>query len=126
MIQPRNLEALATLSVLAPTTVDAANSTTGVDLSSIDGDALLVLSATASAASTSMKVKVQSSATQNGTYADVSGAVFADLGATAGFRTLTVAREEYGPFFKLEFYNETGTFSAVVSCHAVGCKRYPT
>ena len=123
-IQPRGLEALATLSVLAPTTVDAANNTTGVDLSTIDGDALLVLSATASAASTAIKVKVQSSATQNGTYADVSGAVFTDLGATAAVRTVTVPREELGAWFRLAFTDETGTFSAVVSCIAVGCKRF--
>lgn len=123
-IQPRGLEALATLSVLAPTTVDAANNTTGVDLSTIDGDALLVLSATASAASTAMKVKVQNSATQNGAYADVSGAAFTDLGATAFVRTVTVPREELGAWFRLAFTDETGTFSAVVSCIAVGCKRF--
>lgn len=123
-VQPRNLEALTTLSVLAPTTVDAANNTTGVDLSSIDGDALLVLSATASAADTGIKVKVQSSATQNGTYADVSGAAFTDLGASAAVRTVTVPREELGAWYRLAFTNETGTFSAVVSCVAIGCKRY--
>lgn len=123
-VQPRNLEALTTLSVLAPTTVDAANNTTGVDLSSIDGDALLVLSATASAADTGIKVKVQSSATQNGTYADVSGAAFTDLGASAAVRTVTVPREELGAWYRLAFTNETGTFSAVVSCVAIGSKRY--
>lgn len=123
-IQPRGLEALTSLSVLAPSTVDAANNTTGVDLSSIDGDALLVLSATASAASTGMKCKVQSSATQNGTYADVSGAAFTDLADAAAVRTVTVQREELGAWFRLAFTNETGTFSAVVSCVAVGCKRY--
>lgn len=123
-IQPRALETLNTLSVLAPTTVDAANNTAGVDLSSIDGDALLVLSATASAASTGMKVKVQSSATQSGTYADVSGAAFTDLGATAAVRTVTVPREELGAWFRLAFTDETGTFSSVVSCVALGCKRY--
>lgn len=123
-IQPRNLEALTSLSVLAPTTVDAANNTTGVDLSSIDGDALLVLSATASAASTGMKVKVQTSATQGGTYVDVSGAAFTDLGATAAIRIVTVPREELGAWFRLAFTDETGTFSAVVSCVAVGPRRY--
>jgi len=123
-IEARNLEAMSLFSILEPTTVTAANETTGINLTAIDGDALFLLSATASAASTSMRVKVQHSATQGGTYADVADGAFVDLGSTAGAQKLAIPRSDGNGWYRLAFHTETGTFSASVSCVAIGLQRF--
>ena len=48
-IRQRNLEALHSVTMLAPTTVSAANDTTAIDCSAFDGDVCLILTAPASA-----------------------------------------------------------------------------
>lgn len=124
-IQPRGLEALSAVEVLAPTVVSAANNTTAVDLSGIDGDVLFVLSAAASAGGTGMKVKIQSGAESNGSdAADVTGGAFADLADAAVVQKISVPRDELGKYFRLAFTDETGTYSAAVSCVALGGARY--
>lgn len=124
-IQPRGLEALNEFSILAPTTVSAANDTTAVDLSGIDGDALFLLSYAASAGATGISVKLQHGNLANGSdAADVPNGAFTDLADAAGVQALSVDRSELGKYFRLSFTDEVGTYSAAVSCVAVGCARY--
>ena len=124
-IQQRNLEQLQAFTILAPATRDAAGNTTAVDVSAVDGDLLLLLYAAASASSTAIKVKVQSGNASDGSdAADVAGGVFTDLGSTAALQKLSIPRDQVGKFVRLAFTDETGSFSATVTCVAVGGARY--
>ena len=124
-IELRALEQLQAYSILVPTTVSTNNNTTAVDVSGVDGDLLLLLYAAASAESTSIKVKVQSGNASDGSdAADVSGGAFADLADAAALQKLSIPRDELGKYIRLAFTDESGTFSASVSCFAVGGARY--
>ena len=124
-IQPRAMEALSVFSILAPTVVTAANNTTAVDLSGIDGDALLVLSYAASAGATGMSVKIQSGDASNGSdAADVAGGAYTALADAAGVQKISIPRDELGKYVRLAFTDEVGTYSAAVSCVAIGGARY--
>jgi hypothetical protein len=90
-IELRALEQLQAFTILAPATRDAAGNTTAVDVSSVDGDLLLLLYAAASASNTAIKVKVQSGNASDGSdAADVAGGVFTDLGSTAALQKLSI------------------------------------
>ena len=120
----RNLEALHSVTILAPTTVSAANDTATVDCSAFDGDVCLILSAPASAASSAMKVKVQAGSASDGSDAvDVDGGAFPDLADAAYHARLVLSKDDLPSRLRLRFYSETGTYSAAVSCVAVGIKR---
>jgi hypothetical protein len=124
-IELRALEQLQAFTILAPATRDAAGNTTAVDVSSVDGDLLLLLYAAASASNTAIKVKVQSGSASDGSDAtDVPGGAFTDLGSTAALQKLSIPRDQVGKFVRLAFTDETGSFSASVTCVAVGGARY--
>jgi hypothetical protein len=123
-IRQRNLEALHSVTILAPTTVTEANNTTTVDCSAFDGDVCLILTATASAASTAMKVKVQAGEASNGSDAvDATGGAFPDLADAAYHQRLVLTKDDLPSRLRLSFFTETGTYSAVVTCVAVGIKK---
>lgn len=124
MIRQRNLDALHSVTILAPTQVTTANNTTAIDCSAFDGDVCLILTATASGASTGMKVKIQHGDASNGSDAqDATGGSFVDLGATAYHQRIAVSKDDLGKFLRLSFHTETGAYDAVVSCVAVGVKK---
>jgi hypothetical protein len=124
-IELRALEQLQAFTILAPATRDAAGNTTAVDVSAVDGDLLLLLYAAASASSTALKAKVQSGNASDGSdAADVPGGAFTDLGSTAALQKLSIPRDQVGKFVRLAFTDETGSYSATVSCFAVGGARY--
>lgn len=122
-IQQRNLEPLQVFSIRSPATLSANSDTTGVDLSSIDGDALFILNAGTSSAGT-VNAKLQHSATLGGTYDDVTGGGFAQLTATAGIQKVSIPREELRQFFRITFTGLAASYSAPVSCVAIGAARY--
>jgi hypothetical protein len=123
-IQPRGLEQLQVISIRTPATLDAAANTTGVDLSGIDGDAMFILHAGSSAAASGMKAKLQHADTVDGTYADVTGGGFSDLGPDASVQKVSVDRSEGRKFYRVSFHTETGTYSSVVGCSVIGPARY--
>ena len=124
-IQQRNLEALSTFTILAPQTVSTNLDGTKVNLSSIDGDALFILNAAASGTDNkTIKVRIQHSLTENGTYNDVAGGAFTDLGNAAVQQKIAIPREENRGWYKLLFSDLANTYSAIVSCVAVGTSRY--
>jgi hypothetical protein len=122
-IQQRNLEVLQALSVRTPSTLSADGETTGVDLSSIDGDALFILDAGTSSAGT-INAKLQHSDAVGGTYEDVPGGAFEQLTATAGVQKLAVPRDELGSFFRISFTDLASGYSAPVGCTVIGAARY--
>ena len=123
-IRQRNLEALHSVTMLAPTTVSAANDTTAIDCSAFDGDVCLILTAPASASATAMKVNVQAGEASDGSdAADVTGGAFPDLAAAAYHTRLVLSKDELPSRLRLRFFDETGTYSAAVSCVAVGIKK---
>jgi hypothetical protein len=111
--------------VLAPIVRDANGETTAVDLSGIDGDALIVLSAAASAEGTSINVKLQHGNLANGTDAvDVPGGAFTTLANAASLQKISIPRDELGKYVRLSFTGEVSTYSAAVSVVALGSARY--
>ena len=125
MIRQRNLEALHSVTMLAPTTVSAANDTTAIDCSAFDGDVCLILTAPASASGSAMKVKVQAGSASDGSDAvDVADGAFPDLATAAYHNRLVLSKDDLPARLRLRFFDETGTYSAVVSCVAVGTKKY--
>lgn len=125
MIRQRNLEALHSVTMLAPTVVSAANDTAAIDCSAFDGDVCLILTAPASAGGSAMKVKVQSGAASDGSDAvDVVDGAFPDLAVTAYHNQLVISKDDLPSRLRLRFFDETGTYSAAVSCVAVGIKKY--
>lgn len=124
-IRQRNLEALHSVTILAPTVVSAANDTTAIDCSAFDGDVCLIMTAPASASATAMKVKVQAGEASDGSDAvDVVGGEFPDLAVTAYHNRLVISKDDLPSRLRLRFFDETGTYSAAVSCVAVGIKKY--
>jgi hypothetical protein len=124
-IRQRNLEALHSVTIMGPTTVSAANDTTAIDCSAFDGDVCLILTAPASASATAMKVKVQAGEASDGSdAADVTGGSFPDLAAAAYHTRLVLSKDDLPSRLRLRFFDETGTYSAAVSCVAVGIKKY--
>ncbi|MEO1003542.1 MAG: hypothetical protein AAFX65_10590 [Cyanobacteria bacterium J06638_7] len=120
-VRSRNLDALTTVEVLAPTAVTAAVDTTAVDLSAFDDDVLLVLQAAGSGAGNTMQCKVQHGDESNGSDAeDVAGAVFPELGENAYCEGLRIKKGDLKKYIRLSFHTEGGTYSAAASCTAVG------
>jgi hypothetical protein len=123
-IELRALEQLQTFTILAPQTVATNLDGTKVNLGDIDGDALFILNAAASGdAAETINVKIQHSLTENGTYNDVPGGAFTILGNAAVQQKISVPRDELRPWFKLLF-TDRASYSAAVSCVAVGGARY--
>jgi hypothetical protein len=122
-IELRNLEQLQAFDIRTPSTLSANGNTTGVDLSGIDGDALFILSAGTSSTGT-INAKLQHSLTVGGTYDDVPNGAFAQLTAAASTQKVAVAREELRPFLRISFSGLASSYSAAVSCVAVGGARY--
>ena len=99
--------------------------TTGKDLSAYTGTALFIWQVTSSATGRSATAKVQHCDTATtGSYEDVTGGAFADLDDAAALQKLSIPRDELGKYVRLAFTDETGTYSATVSCFAVGGARY--
>lgn len=122
-VRQHNLDALHSVTMLAPTVVSAANDTTAVDLSDFDGDVLLILEAAGSGAGNTMEVKVQAGDESNGSdAADVTGGAFTQLGENASHQALRIKKQDLGHYVRLSFHTEGGTYSAAVSCVAVGVK----
>ena len=122
-IQQRNLEQIQAFNIRTPATLSSNSDTTGVDLSGIDGDALFILNAGTSSTGI-INAKLQHSLTSGGTYDDVPGGAFAQLTATASTQKVAVAREELRPFLRISFTGLASSYSAAVSCVAVGAARY--
>lgn len=124
-IQSRALEQLQAFNIRPAATLSTNNDTTGVDLTAIDGDALFILSAGTSSTGT-IDAKIQHSLTLNGTYNDVTGGGFTQLTATAGVQKVSIPRDELRGFFRVSFSGLASSYSAPVSCVAIGDRRYAT
>jgi len=64
---------------------------TGVDVSGWDGVAIAILDSSAMSADDTLDVKLQTCATVDGTYADITGATFTQVDDTAGGSTQVIA-----------------------------------
>jgi len=122
-MQPRALEQLQAFNIRTPATLSSNSNTTGVNLSAIDADVVFVLNAGTSSTGT-INAKLQHSLTLDGTYDDVTGGAFAQLTAAASTQKVTVDRSELQPFLRVSFSGLASSYSAAVSCVAVGGARY--
>jgi hypothetical protein len=124
-VQKRNLEALQVITVRENATLASDTSTTGVDFKNIDGDAMFILTSVASGNPAHIiKVKLQhSNTTSTGDYEDVPGGAFTDLGDAASVQKLVIPRSDLRRYYRLTS-TDRASFSAAVSCVAVGTSRY--
>lgn len=121
---------LTVLSVTALIAAQAAASATvtgtGVNISQLeqDGTVLAVLDSTAGGSGATLAVKLQSSATQGGTYADITGAAFTQVGNAASVQEIGVKlRSVPNPWVRaLCTIGGTATFSFVV--HLIAPPKY--
>jgi len=92
---PNLMNALAMAGVkrgILPGTYTSTETGTGVDCTAWDGMAVAVLDCAAGTGTTpTLNVKLQSCATVDGTYADISGAVFTEVDDTEGGSTQIIA-----------------------------------
>lgn len=124
-IQQRNLEAMSLITLYAPVAVTANGDTTAVDVSSIDGDAVVILTHAASSGGTSIDAKLQTGDLANGSDAvDVTGGAFTTLADAAGVQRVTIPRDQLGKYLRISFTGEVSTYSAVVGAAVLGVNKY--
>jgi hypothetical protein len=98
---------------------------TGIDVQTMDGDLFLVLDSAAGTGTTpTLDIKVQSSDTSGGTYADIAGATFTQVTTTASQQAITISKDEAKRYIRV-VYTVGGTSpSFTFSVNAVGVKKY--
>jgi hypothetical protein len=98
---------------------------TGIDVQTMDGDMFLVLDSAAGSGTTpTLDIKVQSSDTSGGTYADIAGATFTQVTTTASQQAITISKDEAKRYIRV-VYTVGGTSpSFTFSVNAVGVKKY--
>lgn len=102
MHQQNAAEQFNVLTLSAAAAVTASGNVTGVDITSYVGKAMVVLTSAAGAGtSPTLDVKLQDSATVGGTYADITGAAFAQVTATAVALKLTIDVDAAKPFIRV-------------------------
>ncbi len=89
-------------SLLPPAAYTATGNDTAVDMTAYRGGALVTLHSAAAGAGTNptLDVKLQSSATSGGTYADIPGAAFAQVTNAASIQTLMISVDSNQPWIR--------------------------
>lgn len=96
------LKGLAVVSLAASAYVAASANRTGVDMLSYDGQALLVMDASATAGSgQTLDVKIQHSDTLGGTYADTGVAFTQVTSAAASYQQIAIDVDKYKRFLRV-------------------------
>lgn len=100
---------------------------TGVDCSELTGQVAVILSASNQSGTTpTLDVKLQTSATVDGTYADISGATFTQVTTTDGQQVITLDIDSIAT----DFVRAVGTLAGTspvyeYSASLVGFSKYP-
>lgn len=119
------LDKLEAINFHATAARTATGNATGVDLQQYDGDVVLVLdSAAGTGSSPTLDVKVQSSDTLGGTYADITGAAFTQVTGTASQQKLVISKDEARRFVRVVYTVGGSTPSFTFSVNGVAAKKY--
>lgn len=127
MISQHGLEKLQLISIHPTAARTSTGNGSAIDLLDYDGDVVIILDSAAAGAGTNptLDIKVQSSATSNGTYADVSGAAFTQVTDAASRQKLVVNRDETARYIRIVYtIGGTNAPSFTFSVNAVGVKKY--
>lgn len=124
-IHQQTLDKLQLLQFHATAARTATGNGSAVDCGEYDGDLVLVLDSAAGAGTNpTLDIKLQSSATSNGTYADISGAAFTQV-TTASSQKLTVNRDDAARYLRIVYtIGGTDNPSFTFSVSAFGLKKY--
>ena len=98
---------------------------TGVDVSALEGSGIAILeAANVSGTTPTLDVKLQDCDTIGGTYADIPGAVFAQVTTVAGIQKIAVEIQQARKFIRAVF--DVGGTSPVYTagCYLIGHKKY--
>ena len=98
---------------------------TAVDVQAYDGDLVFILDSAAGTGTTpTLDVKLQSSDTSGGSYADITGAVFTQVTTTASQQAIVVSKDENRRWFRIVGTISGTTPSFTFSVNAIGVKKY--
>jgi hypothetical protein len=98
---------------------------TGIDVQTMDGDLFLILDSAAGTGTTpTLDIKLQSSDTSGGTYADITGATFTQVTGTASQQAITISKDEARRWIRVVYTVGGSTPSFTFSVNAVGVKKY--
>ena len=98
---------------------------TAVDLQARDGDLYLVLDSAAGTGTTpTLDIKVQSSDTSGGTYADITGATFTQVTTTASQQAIVISKDEVRRWIRVVYTVSGTTPSFTFSVNALGVNKY--
>lgn len=109
-------------SLLPPAAMTTTTTGTAIDMTAYRGGALVTLHSAAGTGTTpTMDVKLQSSATSGGTYADIPSAAFTQVVGAASIQTLMLNVDSNKPWIKAvaTIGGTTPSFTAAVSIAAV-------
>ncbi len=124
-MQVNNLDVLSPLMLLAADTKTASYNGSGVDILGYDGQLKFILQSGAGGAGATMDVKITTSDTQGGAYADVepSAASFAQIGNAADVKELHLNVRQCRRWIRAEV-TIAGTASFKHALIAVGVKKF--
>lgn len=115
----------ATVKNLVPVaTFDADANGTGVDVSEYDGPVAVVLNASAGTGDMTCNIKLQSSATSGGTYADITGAAFTEVTTTASSQKIVIDPATTSKFVRAVVDVGGTTPSFIVGAQIIGEPKY--
>jgi hypothetical protein len=119
------LDKLQLTNLHATTARTATGNGTAVDLQARDGDLYLILDSAAGTGTTpTLDIKIQSSDTSGGTYADITGATFTQVTGTASQQTITISKDEARRWVRIVYTISGTTPSFTFSVNGVGVNKY--
>jgi hypothetical protein len=107
------------------TAVTADTLSSAVDISNYDGPICVIINVAAAGSGNTIDIKLQNSATSGGSYTDVTGMTFTQVGNAASQQMKCVNKDPILKFVKLNMDITTGSsISAAVAASIVGYKKY--
>ncbi len=111
------------LNLVPAANITATANATGVDLADYEGPMALVLDFSAGGVGASIDAKLQHADTLGGSYTDVAGAVFTQVGNTASVQKLVVNSDELKQFVRIAYtVGGTANFRGGIKGYAI--KKY--
>jgi hypothetical protein len=127
-LRSRSLESLTRFDFLPPTSITATGAQTGLDISGIEGDLLMVLTHTAAGSGADLTFTIEHSDVVGSDYTAIpvtaGVAAFAPAGNAVGVQTRTIDADALKKFVRINCTAETGTATSVVNVLGFGVPKY--
>jgi hypothetical protein len=116
---------LQVIDLLPVAAVTATGNATSVDLQALDGEIAIIMDSAAGTGTTpTLNVKLQDS-DDNSAFADVSGAAFTQVAASASVQKMSINKDEIRRYVRIVKTVGGTTPSFLVSIKGVGLMKYP-